>query len=509
MPRRRTALSLAVLVVAGVAPAAEPVPPGHAADMAASQKLFAEKVRPFLTTTCLECHGGAKVKSGFSLATRDDLLKGGDAGAAVVPGKGRASRLVQLVSHADDPHMPPKGPPASKEVVAAVVAWIDLGAAYDKPLARGRRPARNSPSPTRTGVTGRTGRWRTRPPPKDDAWSRTPIDRFLRAKMAGKGVDPGPGRRPADAAPPGVLRPDRAAAGTGRGGGVRRRPGPRPAHRRGRGQVARVARSYGERWGRHWLDPARFAESHGFEHDYDRPFAYHYRDFVIRALNADMPYDRFVKWQVAGDEFAPGDPMALAATGFLGAGVYPTQITNREAERVRYDAMDDMLATTGHAVLALTVGCARCHDHKYDPIPAKDYYRMLSAFTTTVRSEVDVDLGTNAEKAAMRAFEAKRKPLADEAARYEAEELPAKLATWAGSTDAVAKIVDPKAAAAVAALRAWPGAVGLLAKPYRDPAVKWFAPNDAGWQAGRPPSPPSTRRSRRTRGPKSRPAPRG
>src|SRR5205085_5062893 len=98
--------------------------------------------------------------------------------------------------------------------------------------------------------------------------------------------------------------------------------------------------AYGERWGRHWLDPARYAESHGFEHDYFRPHAYHYRDFVIKALNANMPYKKFVEWQLAGDELAPGDPLALAATGFLGAGVFPTQITTREAERVRYDAMD-------------------------------------------------------------------------------------------------------------------------------------------------------------------------
>src|SRR5207244_1511157 len=144
----------------------------------------------------------------------------------------------------------------------------------------------------------------------------------------------------------------------------------------------------------------RYAESHGFEHDYLRPHAYHYRDFVIQALNADMPYDRFARWQIAGDELAPDDPLALAATGFLGAGVYPTPITNREAERIRYDAMDDMLATTGYTFLALTVACSRCHDHKYDPIPTKDYYRLLSAFTTTVRSEVELDQSSPDQKQA-------------------------------------------------------------------------------------------------------------
>jgi hypothetical protein len=149
---------------------------------------------------------------------------------------------------------------------------------------------------------------------------------------------------------------------------------------------------FGELWARRWLDLARFAESYGFEHDYDRKYAFHFRDFLIRAFNRDMPYDQFVRWQLAGDELAPDDPLALMATGFLAAGTYPTQITTNEAERIRYDSMDDMLVTTGSAMLAITIGCARCHDHKYDPIPMRDYYRMLSAFTTTVRSEVSLDL---------------------------------------------------------------------------------------------------------------------
>ncbi|BDC50525.1 hypothetical protein F183_A28410 [Bryobacterales bacterium F-183] len=150
---------------------------------------------------------------------------------------------------------------------------------------------------------------------------------------------------------------------------------------------------FGERWARHWLDVARYAESHGFEHDSDRPAAYQYRDFVIRALNADMPYDQFVRWQLAGDELAPNKVDAQIATGFLAAGVHPTQITIADAERVRYDTMDDMLSTMGSAMLATTIGCARCHDHRYDPIPTSDYYRMLSAFTATVRVDVDRNPG--------------------------------------------------------------------------------------------------------------------
>ncbi len=153
-----------------------------------------------------------------------------------------------------------------------------------------------------------------------------------------------------------------------------------------------ASKHHGERVGRHWLDIARFAESHGFEQDYDRPHAYHYRDFVIKAFNADMPFDQFVRWQLAGDEIEPENPLAMMATGFLGAGVFPTQLTEKEFESSRYDELDDMVATMGTAMLGMTIGCARCHDHKFDPIPARDYYQLISAFRTTIRSNVEIDL---------------------------------------------------------------------------------------------------------------------
>ncbi len=120
---------------------------------------------------------------------------------------------------------------------------------------------------------------------------------------------------------------------------------------------------YGERWARHWLDLARFAESHGFEHDNDRPSAYHYRDFVIKALNQGLPYSTFVKWQLAGDEIAPNDPLAQMATGFLAAGVHSTQITKNEVEKHRYDELDDMLTRRRRRCSASPLAGARCHDH--------------------------------------------------------------------------------------------------------------------------------------------------
>ena len=396
------------------ATAQTPVPPDHATKMAASQTLFKETVREVLVKNCLDCHGGAKTKSGLNLASRELLLKGGDRGDTVIPGKPKEGRLIDFVTRTDELHMPPKGQ-VSKEAIAALNKWIELGAAYDKPLT-------DSVSTTKKPmvVTDKDKQyWAYRPLQKIDPpvvkaadWSRNPIDRFILAKLEAAKIAPA-----ADAdkrtllrrvtfdltgLPPTADDVEKFVADTGANAfeNVVDRLLATPA--------------YGERYGRHWLDPARYAESHGFEHDYFRPNAYHYRDFVIKALNSDMPYDQFVKWQIAGDELAPGNVEALAATGFLGAGVFPTQITNREAERVRYDAMDDMLATTGHAMLSLTVGCARCHDHKFDPIPTKDYYRLLSAFTTTVRAEIEVDLGTPEQKAATVAFDAKMKPLRDE-----------------------------------------------------------------------------------------------
>ena len=141
------------------------------------------------------------------------------------------------------------------------------------------------------------------------------------------------------------------------------------------------------------MDVARFAESHGYEQDYDRPHAYPYRDFLIKAINADMPFDEFIRCQIAGDELHPDDPLAMTATGFLGAGAFPTQLTEKEFESARYDELDDMTGTIGNAILGLTIGCARCHDHKFDPIPTRDYYRFAATFTTTIRSEIELDLG--------------------------------------------------------------------------------------------------------------------
>lgn len=373
---------------------ADALPADHAQRMTAGLELFQKEIRGVLTDHCLRCHGGEKVRGGLNLGTREGLLQGGEDGPVVIPFRAKGSRLLESIAHTREPFMPSKSDPLSPALVARIEAWIDLGAPYDRPLI----DSQPAPARDRGRISGqdRTG-WAVRPlqvavPPsvRDVARVRTPVDRFIVSRLESAGLDLRP---PADRRT--LLR--RAAFDLT---GLPPTPEDLQAFLADSAPDAwsrAVNRlldhpGYGERWARHWLDVARFAESSGFEHDYDRVGAYHYRDFVIRALNADMPFDQFVRWQLAGDEFEPGNPEALMATGFLGAGVFPTQITANEVERVRYDAMDDMLATTGTAMLGLTVGCARCHDHKFDPIPSQDYYRLLATFTTTVRSVIDLDL---------------------------------------------------------------------------------------------------------------------
>ena len=166
-----------------------------------------------------------------------------------------------------------------------------------------------------------------------------------------------------------------------------------------------------------------------FEHDYDRPFA-SYRDFVIKALNADLPYNEFTRWQLAGDEIAPDNPLAMMATGFLGAGVFPTQITANEVEPSRYDALDDMAATTGTAMLAMTIGCARCHDHKFDPIPTADYHRFTSTFTTAVRSNQQIILNQAEVDALQVQFDKEHQPYLDAIKKYEETTLRKAFEIW-------------------------------------------------------------------------------
>jgi mono/diheme cytochrome c family protein len=376
--------------VLGAAESPLPVPPDHAARMSRGLESFDREIASLLSEHCLKCHGGEKTKGDFDVSHRDSLLKGGADGPSVAAFHSEKSRLIRMLKHEEEPYMPEKKPRLSDEVIAKIVAWIDQGAPYSKALVEGKKPERD-----RSKVGEEDRRWWSFLPlshpvvPKVAGLSH-PVDRFLAAKGAAKGLTLAPQadkrtlirRATLDLTglPPTPEEVEKFVADAS----------PEAWPRLIDELLSRPA--YGERWARHWMDVARYGESSGFEQDYDRVGSYQYRDFLIQALNADMPFSQFVQWQLAGDEFAPGNPKALAATAFLSLGVFPTQVTVNELERVRYEDMDDMLSTTGAAFLGLTVGCARCHDHKYDPIPAKDYYRMLSTFTGTVRSELELDV---------------------------------------------------------------------------------------------------------------------
>ncbi len=411
----------------------------HAAKMTKGLKLFKAEVRGVLVGRCVKCHGGEETEGEFDLATRAALLTGGAEGKAVELGNGKASRLYKLIAHQAEPSMPEDGAKLDDCIIASIANWIDLGAPYDRPLA----VKEDDPLAwtRRTIDEGARDYWAFQPlqvaePPvvESDSWSRTGIDRYILAKLRQNKLTP---NNPIDrrrlirrayfdliGLPPTPAEIERFEQESVRN--------PQSAFDN---LVDRLLDDphYGERWGRHWLDVARFGESHGFEQDYDRPHAYHYRDFVIKALNSNMPYDQFVRWQIAGDEIEPDSSLAMMATGFLGAGVFPTQLTEKEFEQARYDELDDMVATLGTSMLGLTVGCARCHDHKFDPIPSRDYYRMISSFTTTIRSEIDLELGTKSTKQALAEWQKKHDPLVAARTQFERDELPKQFDKWLAS----------------------------------------------------------------------------
>jgi hypothetical protein len=414
-------------------PASAPVDPDHAAKMARGLDLFKKQVKGILVARCVKCHGGKRTEGEFDLAERAGLLKGGAAGPAILPGRAKDSLLVKLINHQKEPKMPHNAAKMPEAEIAALVNWIELGAPYDTPLVD--RKAAGPPWTEKVLSAEAKQFWSFQPlkpvaPPsvKDPEWCKTLADRFILAKLEAANLKPNPEvdrrkliRRASfdlTGLPPTAEEVNTFLNDTSS-----------DAYEK---LIDRLMASprYGERWGRHWLDLARFAESHGFEHDYDRPTAYHYRDFVIEALNNDLPFDTFVKWQLAGDEIAPTSNLALKATGFLAAGVHSTQITKNEVEKHRYDEMDDMVSTVGTAFLGLTIGCCRCHDHKFDPLPQRDYYRMLATFTTTVRTEMDLDLDPDGYKRAKAAFDQEHAPFAAALAKFEAEHLPARLAEW-------------------------------------------------------------------------------
>jgi len=378
---------------------------------------FEKKIRPVLIDRCYSCHSAEakKLKGELYVDSREGLLKGGELGPSVVPGDPDKSLLIKAIRYKDeDLKMPPKGK-LSPEVVADFEAWVKRGA--PDPRGKGATAAKRE-----INIEAGKKYWAFQPL---RAGKGTGVDEFLGAKFQAAGVKPAgatDARRLVRRAtfdllglPPTPEEVDAFVADPNVGKLIDRlltRP------------------EYGERWARHWLDVARFAESHGFEQDYDRENAFHYRDFLIQAFNQDLPYDRFVQWQIAGDELASDQPLAWMATGFLGAGAFPTQLTEVEFEPARYDELDNMASTTSSAFLGLSVGCARCHDHKFDPFPSRDYYRLASTFTTTIRSMAEFTLDPEGDRAALAAWETAHAPLVAALEKFEKEELPGRFAHW-------------------------------------------------------------------------------
>ena len=334
---------------------------------------FETKVKPILEKHCLGCHGVGTQLSHFDLRSRESSLKGGTRGVAIVPGSAEKSLVHKLLTGSRAPLMPPAGKlPASE--IQILKLWMDGGAPWG--------------SSANLATAQKQTWWSFKPLSSLSAGQGASIDLFITAKLktAGLTLAPPAPRRVlirrvyADlwGLPPAPEAVEAFVRDTD------------PKAYENLVETLLASPRYGERWGRHWLDLARYADSGGFEGDKDRNLMWRYRDWVVDAFNKDLPYDEFVRLQLAGDELKPGEPPAWIATGYLASG--PQDIVENNA-RTRANEIDDLVATTSAVVLGLTVGCARCHDHKYDPVKMTDYYRLAAIFGPTERREVDVPGG--------------------------------------------------------------------------------------------------------------------
>ena len=356
------------------------------------------------------------------------MLRGGESGAAVVPGKPDASLLIRQVRHEEDPHMPHKEPKLPDAAIAQLVEWVKAGVPYTRALAKVPLPVVGKDAAKFTLTDADRNHWafqpiqRLPPPTIQNSKFKTqnPIDQFIFAKLEAAALSLSP---PASSEvlvrrifldliglPPTPAEVDAFVAESIRN--------PQSAIRN---LVDRLLASphYGERWGRHWLDLARFAETDGFEHDAVRPHSWRYRDYVIKSFNDDKPYDRFVREQIAGDELWPGNAEALTATGFNLLG--PDMVDSSDQVQRRHNTLNDMTDTAALAFLGLTMGCARCHDHKFEPISQRDYY-AAQAFFTPAKFVRDTPVPTDAARAA---FDVAMKKYSENAKVRELAELDA------------------------------------------------------------------------------------
>jgi cytochrome c553 len=373
------AITVVVLLMASTAAApAEPVPPADAAGI----EFFEKRIRPLLAENCYQCHGPERQRAGLLLNSFDAILKGGDRGPPIVPGKPDQSLLIRAIHYTDDDlRMPPKGK-LKEEQIADLVAWVKRGApgpaASTLPTAAGPAEEFNL-AQRRQHWAYQPARPVALPPVRDAAWCTSPIDFFLLARLEAAGLSPAP---PAD-------RRTLIRRVTFDLTGLPPTPQEVEAFLADRSPdayaqvVDRLLASphYGERWARHWLDLVRYAETLAFEFDYDLYNIWRYRDYVIRAFNADLPYDQFVVEHFAGDllpqpRHHPTERTneSIFATGFfwMGEGKQtPVDIRQEQADRI-----DNQIDVLGKAFLAQTVACARCHDHKFDALSTRDYYAL-------------------------------------------------------------------------------------------------------------------------------------
>ena len=350
---------------------------------AEEQQFFERQVRPLLIKHCYQCHSSeAKIlKGGLHLDSRDGWMKGGDSGPAIVPGAPDESLLIEAIRY-QSLEMPPRGKLPESEI-AVLERWVRMGAPDPR---TDPAPAR----PSRADLDAGRSHWSFRPiaePPvprvKDDAWPRSDVDRFILAKLESEGLTP-----VADADRPTLLRRvffDLVGVP------------PTPAEIESfladdapdafaKIVDALLARpEFGQRWGRHWLDVARYADSNGSDENFTYYDAWRFRNYVIDAFNADKPFDRFLTEQLAGDllPFRTQEERDdnIVATGFLVVG--PKVIGATDKKQLLVDVIDEQVDTIGKAFLGLTIGCARCHDHKFDPISARDYYALAGILAST------------------------------------------------------------------------------------------------------------------------------
>ncbi|HET6576465.1 MAG TPA: PSD1 and planctomycete cytochrome C domain-containing protein, partial [Fimbriiglobus sp.] len=364
--------AVVLLIAVAVSPAADP-PTFSAAQVA----FYETQVKPVLKANCLKCHGDdrKKLRGGLDLTRRAGVLTGGDTGPAVDLKRPDASLLLKAISYKDEDYQMPPAGKLPAEPIAVLTKWVKDGLPWT-PDGGATQEQKHAGEPNKNYWAYQPVQRPTMPEVRDKGWVTTPIDAFILAKLEAKGLKP---VAPADKAalcrrayydltglPPTPEQVDEF---------VRDKSPDAYEH-----LIDKLLASphYGEKWGRHWLDVVRFAESNGYERDGPKPFAWRYRDYVIRSFNEDKPYDRFIREQIAGDELWPDDPDAVIATGFYRLGLWDDEPA--DPELALYDGYDDLVTTTGQGFLAMSLNCCRCHDHKGDFFPQADYYKMVAFF---------------------------------------------------------------------------------------------------------------------------------